>query len=240
MHAMADRKVGAACGFVIPRYVNTIWERGRYAEYLITLGFFKAVQDHYHRPLISSGCFSVYRTDILKAVGGWSTRTLAEDMDLTWTLYRRGDQVRFVKDAVSYPIEPHDFGFLSKQLRRWSHGFVQNVRLHWRHVIADRFLSLLVTVAMFDSIMAPLMYLFALPLLALAVSPWYLIAYVFDLPIVAVPIIVEGAARGEFLRALASLPAFLVLRQINAVFMLGAVWSELVLGRSFHIFEKGH
>ena len=50
--------------------------------------------------MISSGCFSVYRTEILRQVGGWSNRTLAEDMDLTWTLYRAGHGVRFVPDAV--------------------------------------------------------------------------------------------------------------------------------------------
>jgi biofilm PGA synthesis N-glycosyltransferase PgaC len=51
---------------------------------------------------------------------------MAEDMDLTWTLYGRLEG-EFVPDAVCYPIEPHDLRLLRKQLRRWSHGFVQNV-----------------------------------------------------------------------------------------------------------------
>jgi hypothetical protein len=37
-----------------------------------------------------------------------------------------------------------------------------------------------------------------------------------------------------------SLPAFFVLRTVNAVFFLSAVWSELVMGRGFHRYEKGH
>ena len=88
---------------------RTLWERGRYIEYLLAFSFFKRVQDHYGKPLISSGCFSIYRTEELRALGGWSTRTMAEDMDLTWTMYQAGQKVRFVPEAVSYPIEPHNF-----------------------------------------------------------------------------------------------------------------------------------
>src|SRR3712207_8198013 len=33
--ALEDREVAAACGFVLPRHVRSIWERGRYVEYLL-------------------------------------------------------------------------------------------------------------------------------------------------------------------------------------------------------------
>jgi len=88
--ALADPAIAAASGFVLPRFVGSIWERGRYIEYLFAFTFFKPVQDFLDRPLISSGCFSAYRTRILRDVGGWSNRTMAEDMDLTWTLYAAG------------------------------------------------------------------------------------------------------------------------------------------------------
>src|SRR5262249_1053276 len=76
----AQPDVGAACGFVLPRRVKTVWERGRFIEYLFAFTFYKQVQDYYRRPLISSGCFSMYRTEVLRRHGGWSMRTLAEDM----------------------------------------------------------------------------------------------------------------------------------------------------------------
>src|SRR4051795_9720181 len=43
--AFEDGEVAAACGSVLPRFVHTIWERGRYVEYLLAFGFFKRVQD---------------------------------------------------------------------------------------------------------------------------------------------------------------------------------------------------
>ena len=60
-------------------------------------------------------------------------------MDLTWTFYQRGYSVRFIPEALCYPLEPHDYAFLRKQLRRWSHGFVQNVHLHWRFALLCEF-----------------------------------------------------------------------------------------------------
>lgn len=241
LSAFEDSDVVAACGSVIPRRVRTIWERGRYVEYLFAFTFYKRVQEAWDAPLIASGCFSMYRAEALSAVGGWPTRTLAEDMDLTWTFYERGGKVRFIPEAVSYPIEPHNFHFLGKQLRRWSHGFVQNVRVHRKTLLAIPFLRHAVAVAFWDAVVAAAAYLFVLPLLALALgNPWLLLGYVIDIPAVAVPVVVGAIKRRELRRALASLPAFFVLRTVNAMYFLKATWLELVMRRSFTTYEKGH
>jgi biofilm PGA synthesis N-glycosyltransferase PgaC len=238
--AMRNPDVAAASGFVLPRYVKTIWERGRYAEYLFAFSFFKLIQNHFHRPLISSGCFSIYRTDVLREIGGWSNRTMAEDMDLTWTLYARGRQVRFIPSAVCYPIEPHNTHFLLCQLRRWSHGFAQNVILHWRQILEQPYLRETVAVMLWDAIVTGSFYLFVIPLASLLFNPLFLLGYVLDLPIIAVPVLMEAFKRGEFGRALASLPAYPVLRVVNAAVVLRALWLEFVRKRSLRIYEKGH
>jgi poly-beta-1,6-N-acetyl-D-glucosamine synthase len=238
--AFSDRGVTAACGSVLPRFVHTLWERGRYVEYLLAFGFFKRVQDHYGKPLISSGCFSIYRTAELRALGGWSTRTMAEDMDLTWTVYEAGHKVRFLPEAVSYPIEPHNYAFISKQLRRWSHGFVQNVRLHKRSLLRLGYLRSIVAVAFWDALLASLAYIVLIPALAIAIDPLILIAYLIDAPVVMVPVLWQAAERGEVRRALASLPSFFVLRVVNGAFMLKALWDEFVVGRPLLVYEKGH
>jgi biofilm PGA synthesis N-glycosyltransferase PgaC len=236
----ADSGVAAACGFVLPRRVKSLWERGRHAEYLYAFTFFKPIQDNFGKPLISSGCCSAYRTGALRRIGGWSDRTLAEDVDLTWSLYQAGWKVRFVPEAACYPVEPQDFEFMSKQLRRWSHGFVQNVRLHWRRVLHLPYLRSVLAVAMWDAVLAPLFYLVALPLLAIFVSPLFLLGYVIDAPIVAIPVMAAGFRRREPLRALIGIPCFFVLRFTNGLFMLRALWREFVSKRPLLVYEKGH
>ena len=85
------------------------------------------------------------------------------------------------------------------------------------------------------------MYLLLLPLLAVVLrSPWILLGYVIDAPAVLVPVLAGAARRREIRRALASVPAFFVLRTVNALFFLRAVCAELLLGRSLHVYEKGH
>ena len=236
-----DPNLAAACGFVVPRHVRSMWERGRYVEYLLSFTFYKPTQDYYGKPLISSGCFSAYRTETLREAGGWSERTRAEDMDLTWSFYQAGRSVTFVPAAVCYPIEPHDFGFMAKQLKRWSHGFVQNVALHWKGILPLGFLSTAVGVALFDAVVASLIYLIVLPILAIVLSaPLLLVVYVVDVPAVMVPVLVAAWRRGEVVRALVSLPSFFVLRTVNGFFMLEALWTELVLRRPLLVYEKGH
>lgn len=237
----ADDAVVAACGFVVPRNVGSIWERGRYIEYLLSFTFYKPTQDYYGKPLISSGCFSAYRTAALREAGGWSERTRAEDMDLTWSFYQAGQRVRFVPEAVCYPIEPNDLDFMSKQLKRWSHGFVQNVTLHWKGILPLPFLSTVVGVALFDAVVASLIYLIVVPVLAVVFgNPLILLVYLFDVPAVLVPVLVAALRRGEVLRALTSFPCFFVLRTVNGFFMLEALWTEVVLRRPLLIYEKGH
>ncbi len=241
LSAFSDSKVAAASGFVIPRHVRTIWERGRYVEYLFAFTFYKPIQDFYNKPLISSGCFSVYRTEILKENGGWNTRTMAEDMDLTWTYYAKGYHVRFIPEAVCYPIEPHNMGFLSKQLKRWSHGFIQNVCLHWHQIRKIPYLNSMVAVALWDAVVASFAYLIVLPVLTVIfMNPLFLLGYVIDIPAVLVPTLFIAVQRNEVWRLLSSIPAFFVIRTVNGIFMMEAIWSEIIQRRRLSVYEKGH
>ena len=239
-NAMNSPEVVAVCGFVIPQHVNTLWERGRYVEYLMAFTFYKEVQDYYEKPLISSGCFSLFRTDYLQQINGWSLRTMAEDMDLTWTAYQLGKKVRFVADAICYPIEPHNFHFMRKQLKRWAHGFIQNVRLHWKGILHVPFLRSMVTVMCWDATIASVFYLAVIPVLAVTVNPLFLLGYIIDLPVVLVPTLIKAYSREETWKALTSIPAFLVLRVVNSAIFLEALFKELILGKTLTTYEKGH
>lgn len=237
--------VACVCGMVIPRRVRTLWERGRYLEYLYAFGFFKPIQDYYGRPLIASGCFSAYRTSVLRDLGGWSTRTVGEDMDLTWSIYLKGLDVRFAGEAVCYPVEPHNYDFMRRQLKRWSAGFVQNVKVHWKDLLGAsgaraELLRSMVFIGLWDAIVATLAFFVLIPALAVFAHPLFLLAYLIDIPTVVVPVLVKAWGRREVGKALASIPGFFVLRFVNAVFVARALWTELVINRPITVFEKGH
>lgn len=240
MPGFENPEVACVCGMVIPRRVKALWERGRYVEYLYAFTFYKPIQDYYGRPLIASGCFSAFRTSVLRKLDGWSMRTVGEDMDLTWSIYGLGLKVRFALDAVCYPVEPHNYDFLSKQLNRWSHGFVQNVKVHWKDVLEIPYLRSIVAVALWDAAMAAVGLFILIPILAIFVHPLFLLGYVLDLPAVAVPVLIQAHKRGETWLALSSIPAFWVMRWINCIYMIRAFWRELVTCNRLEKFEKGH
>jgi biofilm PGA synthesis N-glycosyltransferase PgaC len=238
--AMSDERFGAACGFVLPRRVQTMWERGRYVEYLYAFEFYKPIQDYYGRPMIASGCFSVYRTADLRRIGGWPTRTVGEDMDLTWTLYNDGYKVRYVPEAICYPIEPPTFAFMQKQLMRWSSGFWQCVKVHWKDLLNVPYLRMIVAVALWDAVFAATIYFTLLPLLAIFVHPLFLLGYLMDLPSIAGPVLYGAYKRGETLKALSSIPAFYVLRFVNFYYSLKTFYMEFIARKPLRTFEKGH
>lgn len=239
--ALQEEGVAAACGFVLPRHVSSLWERGRYVEYMLGFSFVKRVQSHAGQPMVASGCFTAYDVAILKGCGGWPEQTRAEDMDLTWTLYEAGYAIRFVPEAVCYPIEPHDFGLLKRQLRRWSHGFVQNVLVHWDRMQDVSFLRWMVAVALWDGLVSATIYALVLPLLAVLMGePRFLLGYFLDVPALLVPVLFQAIPRRQVLLALACVPAFFVMRVVNALFLAEAVWDEVVARRPLLVFEKGH
>lgn len=241
IHVFTDENIKAACGFVVPRRIRTIWERGRYIEYLLAFTFYKPIQDYFGKPLISSGCFSIYRTKELKENNGWETRTMAEDMDLTWSFYIKKYGVRFVPEAVCYPIEPHNFSFMRKQLKRWSHGFAQNIILHWRQIIHIPYLRSAVAVAVWDSSVASLVYITALPILSIVFqNPIFLLGYIIDAPVLIIPVLVKARRLRQTRLAILSFPSFFVLRIVNCIFIIEAFWSEFILKKRLTVYEKGH
>jgi hypothetical protein len=98
----------------------------------------------------------------------------------------------------------------------------------------------MVAVALFDATVASLAYMFLLPLLAIFVNPLFLLAYLIDVPAMVVPVLYKAVQRKEVCLALTSLPGFLVLRLVNGVFLLKALWLEMVMKRPLMVYEKGH
>ena len=129
---------------------------------------------------------------------------------------------------------------LRKQLRRWSHGFVQNVMLHRKGLLDLGYLRSMVALAFWDSAVASLAFLILLPLLAVFVSPLFVLGYVIDAPVVLIPVLVDARRRGELRKALLSFPCYFPLRVANGIMMVSALIRECILRRPLLAYEKGH
>jgi len=110
--------------------------RFQIVEYVRSFLFGRAGWSAINALLIISGTFSVINKRALCAVGGYTTRTVTEDMDLILTLHRyfiEGGQrykILFVPDPVCWTEAPQTFKMLARQRRRWHMGLMQSILFH--------------------------------------------------------------------------------------------------------------
>jgi cellulose synthase/poly-beta-1,6-N-acetylglucosamine synthase-like glycosyltransferase len=86
--------------------------------------------------LIISGAFGLFRRSAVVEAGGYSTDTVAEDMELVVRLHRhfleRDEPYRisFVPDPVAWTECPEGFRSLARQRDRWQRGLMQALGRH--------------------------------------------------------------------------------------------------------------
>lgn len=79
---------------------------------------------------IISGAFGVFRTDLVRAVGGYRSNSIGEDFDLVARMHRHllekeiDYQIRFVPDPMCWTEVPSDLRSLGRQRARWYKGLL--------------------------------------------------------------------------------------------------------------------
>jgi cellulose synthase/poly-beta-1,6-N-acetylglucosamine synthase-like glycosyltransferase len=83
--------------------------------------------------LVISGAFGLFRTDLVRAIGGYRTKAIGEDFDLVTRLHRylleKGQEYRiqFVPDPVCWTEAPSDLKSLGRQRARWHKGLMDTL-----------------------------------------------------------------------------------------------------------------
>ena len=84
--------------------------------------------------ILLMGTGIVIRCEVLKAFG-WRARSIAEDLEQSFTLRENGERIRFVADARVYAQEAANLRQGYAQRQRWSSGRQAVWRLGWRAVL---------------------------------------------------------------------------------------------------------
>ena len=86
--------------------------------------------------MIISGAFGVFRTDLVRAVGGYRAHAIGEDFELVVRLHRyqlkrkQEYKIEFLPDPVCWTEAPSDMKSLGRQRARWQKGLLDGL---WRH-----------------------------------------------------------------------------------------------------------
>ena len=234
---MLNPKIGIVCGYVLPREITTLWERGRFIEYIIGQGLSKKAQARIKSILIAAGCCSLYRTQLVRQVGGYSERTITEDLDLTWTIYEEGYLTRFEQRAKCFSLEPKSLKVYLKQLDRWDRGALQNMKIH--SLRARGRLKGLFILYLIEAFLTPILGIVVVSFFPLSKIFLSLFLYtVVDLLFAGtLATIIRWESRKEVWKYI---PSYLIVRPLNMFAYARALYKEYIRKEKLVDWVKGH
>jgi cellulose synthase/poly-beta-1,6-N-acetylglucosamine synthase-like glycosyltransferase/spore germination protein YaaH/peptidoglycan/xylan/chitin deacetylase (PgdA/CDA1 family) len=125
-----DPIVGAVAGNVkVGNRMNplTHWQS---IEYVTSQNLDRRAYAIINSVTVVPGAVGAWRREAILQAGGYTTDTMAEDMDLTWRIRRIGWRIETESNAIGYTEAPDSFGALFKQRFRWAFGTLQTL---WKH-----------------------------------------------------------------------------------------------------------
>jgi cellulose synthase/poly-beta-1,6-N-acetylglucosamine synthase-like glycosyltransferase/spore germination protein YaaH/peptidoglycan/xylan/chitin deacetylase (PgdA/CDA1 family) len=186
----ANPIVGAVAGNVkVGNRINplTYWQA---IEYVTSQNLDRRAYAVINSVSVVPGAVGAWRREAVLQASGYTTDTMAEDMDLTWRIRRIGWRIETDSDALGYTEAPDTFRSLFKQRFRWAFGTLQCLWKHRRAV--GRY-------GWFGKVMLPSLWLFQI--LYQAISP------LVDLQILwSVFDVLQGWARTHSSREWATIP----------------------------------
>ena len=159
------------------------------------------------RPI--SSAVSALRVSAIRAAGGISTETLAEDTDLTLALHKCGCTIHYAPQAIAWTEAPETVRAFAKQRFRWAFGTLQCLWKHREMLFNSQYKALgwfsLPNAWFFNIFLVAFGSIIDLILIfSLLVSPangilyfYFFIFLVADLLLAAVACLVEGEPLGQ-------------------------------------------
>ncbi|MDC7806747.1 glycosyltransferase [Luteimonas sp BLCC-B24] len=124
-------------GFLVRAGLPANWvARFQIVEYLRAFLLGRLGWSPLNAVLIISGAFGLFNRERVLAVGGYSTRTVGEDMELVVRLHRWHRErripyrIRYLPDPICWTEAPEDLGTLGRQRSRWQRGLAESLTRH--------------------------------------------------------------------------------------------------------------
>ncbi|WP_242824102.1 glycosyltransferase family 2 protein [[Clostridium] dakarense] len=97
-------------------------------DYFLSISSIKRMQGMFQGTLVAQGAFSIYKTEIVKDLGGWSD-AIGEDIILTWNMLSKNYRVYFEPLAVAFTDAPTKLIHFIRQRSRWARGMIEGLRM---------------------------------------------------------------------------------------------------------------
>lgn len=101
-------------------------EKIQYVEYMFSI-FLRKAFTFFDSQYVAPGPGSMYKTEVLKKLGGFDTNSAVEDMEIAFRFFEKGYKLDNCENAYVYTRTPKSFKDLLKQRLRWYKGYFQTV-----------------------------------------------------------------------------------------------------------------
>ncbi|MCX6362062.1 MAG: glycosyltransferase [Armatimonadetes bacterium] len=125
-----DPKVGAVAGNVKVGNRNSFLAQAQSVEYISSQNLDRRAYALLNAVTVVPGAIGMWRIEAVRQAGGYTSDTLAEDMDLTWRIRRAGWSIDADTRARAHTEAPERLAPFLKQRFRWSYGTLQCL---WKH-----------------------------------------------------------------------------------------------------------
>lgn len=136
VEAFGTPAIAAVTPGIHVKETDTFFQKLQHVEYRLSV-FNRSAFAALGSVFITPGPFTIFRTDAVRAVGGWRYAHSTEDMEIALRLQEKGYEI------VNNPLvnvrtsAPKTLRALFKQRVRWSYGFLRNA-FDYRHMLGNK------------------------------------------------------------------------------------------------------
>ncbi len=131
-----EKGVAAVTSRVLVKNKKNLLCRFQVLDYSI-IAWTRKLLDFVDSVYVTNGPLSVYKTSVVRKIGGFDTKNLTEDIEITWNILNQGYKTRMSYSAIVYTTVPEHLDYWIKQRVRWNLGGLQTVQKYWKSMFKN-------------------------------------------------------------------------------------------------------
>jgi len=136
-----NEKTGGVTSCILVKNPKNLLEKMQSAEYTF-ISWARKLLEFIGCVYVTPGALSIYRSKALKGVGGFDTKNMTEDIEITWRLLRNKYEIGMCLAAKVFTVPPKKFMQYWRQRLRWHLGGLQTFLKYKNTLFNNKFGSL--------------------------------------------------------------------------------------------------
>lgn len=135
MPIFAHQAIAAVTPGIHVREPSTLWQHLQNVEYRLSV-FNRFIFAGLGSAFITPGPFSIFRTNVVRELGGWRYGHSTEDMEMALRIQEAGHLIANAPQAVVHTATPSTLRRLFRQRVRWTYGWLRNA-MDYKHMFGN-------------------------------------------------------------------------------------------------------